>query len=115
MALKMVGRDFFRFMDDQSYWPEYSSLADGSVSVGGKTVEDWDILQEHHIVQIDGGTVHETQDVNSPTLPFEEFARLWVKNRDTATLIITIPMRVAEKGRARINNAINRLGGKIVN
>lgn len=108
--IKTTGAEFWRFYNDDAYWPEGAWHEDSVVKVNGQVVEDYD---EHTIpndaqVEIDGGVIL-LDERGDKSVNFETQFKKWRKAQDTTVLFVDCPNDKLDA----IKAAIKAAGGKV--
>lgn len=111
MAIKTTGAEFWRFYNDDEFWPDGAWHEDTVVTVNGETVDDYtrEIVPDDALVVIDGGVIFLAADGNK-TVNFDSHFRKWRKVQDTMSIVVECPTAVIDAVKA----AIKAAGGKVI-
>lgn len=111
MSITVTGTQFWRFYNDDKYWPEGAWHEDTLVKVNEKTVEDYTetTIPGNAQVTVQGGVIMLDKD-GFETVSFEKHLERWLKEQTSSTFLVECPIDIMETVRA----AIIAAGGKIV-
>jgi hypothetical protein len=111
MAIKTTGAEFWRFYNDDKFWPEGAWHEDTVVKVNGEPVEDYtrETMPDDALVVIDGGVIFLDAD-GDKSVNFDGHFRKWRKAQDTVSIVVECPTALADAVKA----AIKAAGGKVV-
>lgn len=109
--IKTTGAEFWRFYNDDKFWPDGAWHDDTLVKVNGEVIDDYEPknIPDNAQVLIDGGVIF-MDEHGDENVAFESHFRKWRKAQDTESIVIECPKDKIDAVKA----AIKAAGGKIL-
>lgn len=111
MAIKTTGAEFWRFYNDDKFWPNGAWHDDTVMTVNGEVVDDYtrETIPDDAQVVVDGGVIF-LDEGGDRSVNFDSHFRKWRKAQDTVSIVVECPTAAADAVKA----AIKAAGGKVI-
>lgn len=111
MAIKTTGAEFWRFYNDDKFWPAGAWHDDTVMTVNGEVVDDYtrETIPDNAQVVVDGGVIFLDED-GDRYVNFDNHFRKWRKAQDTVSIVVECSTAAADAVKA----AIKAAGGKVI-